>query len=346
MHITLTAYDFYGTKLSSGGAKLNVYLTSPHMMTIISQALIMDNADGTYTCDYRSPKNKGYYYLYIEVDGITACSSPCPIFFNSERSLENKISLETDKKPLSSNHTYPHEENADLCERTKQAVQAINNHLQGTLGLKPTIVKLQLGMQAALQQAQATSTVIKVHNLFPILSLREIHKLFSVCGHLKSVEFRKEMINYYILIQYQNVDQANSSLVLSGMQIGGRILRVEKWLNQFVRHNEGETIQLNDKNKQIWLSKTPNNKMNNIELESTKIDPIQWKKEWDAKQIQHRIMLERYAALVAASKFKDIKPCTLLVKNDNIKWQLNLVVVSHLVQVSVVVLLIEICTLR
>lgn len=111
LRMTVTACDSNGTRIRQGGASVMVFITTPRGMDILSQATVLDNGDGTYTCEYRSPDNRGSYELHVEVkiggcsvtrpvdghlydsshfpaslqiNGDAACGSPVPVFFSSE----------------------------------------------------------------------------------------------------------------------------------------------------------------------------------------------------------------------------------------------------------------------
>lgn len=157
-------------------------------------------------------------------------------------------------------------------------MEAALTHLYGSTGFKPTM-QLQYNIQTALQLAQSESTFVKALDIPPIINIEKLRELFSFYGHIVSLEFREEHGMCNALIKFKTAAEAEKSLAASGILVGDRELRVEKWID----HSVTQSIQMNVLTTSTHsncktLSSSREKHLSDIAYDLLKANPDQWKK--------------------------------------------------------------------
>jgi hypothetical protein len=289
LRITLICRDFGGSRINNGGFNVTIYITVSNCKEILTQALVTDNTDGTYNCVYRSPEKRGSYELHIKIEKNLACGSPCPIFFNCDISDTFLRSNEL-RSSESTCYGYDQPEQNQISEKisefeihecTQVAVNAALTHLNSSSRFNATM-QFEYNFQTAIQQALTESTYVKALDISPLVTIEELKELFSFYGKIESLEFKEDFGNYHALIKFSTADEAEKSLEASGIQVGDRDLRVEKWVEHSVAHN----IQINILSTHLLFNSkniSPLNLQNipKIDSNESKVDPKIWKKNWE-----------------------------------------------------------------
>merc|ERR1712196_579547 len=229
---------------NKGGEKVVILLTAPSKEEIIIKSTVKDNNDGTYTCEYLSPEKRGSYELHIKINNDDMKGSPFPIFFCND--LCN-VTMTSEKENISDTiytvdgvnykkRSFETDEKIELAECARLAVHTALSHIDG-YSCTTSTGKLQLAVQTAVDKAKAQSAIIKVFNISPIITINMLHELFSLYGRNKLIEFKKEGDICTALIKFDSILEANKSTKASGLKVGDRILRIEKWVDPYVVKN-------------------------------------------------------------------------------------------------------------
>lgn len=251
LKVTLVKCGSDGQRMNEGGNKVFTFLTAPGYHEILSLSSINDKNDGTYACDYRSPEKRGSYDLHIRIDHIATKGSPFPLFFNEYSSTtKESFEKETTSEAISNSfEVKPGKRNLDVSEKielaecAKTAVNTALCHIESCSSSNPNL-HLQTIIQTALEKAKTQSSLVKVFDISPIVTIDKLHELFSLYGAHKLIEFHKEHTIFTALIKFDTASNANKSLKASGLKVGDRILRVDKWVDPSVQNVEFSSLTI------------------------------------------------------------------------------------------------------
>eukprot|EP00747_Dinoflagellata_sp_TGD_P153811 gnl/TRDRNA2_/TRDRNA2_177441_c1_seq1.p1 gnl/TRDRNA2_/TRDRNA2_177441_c1~~gnl/TRDRNA2_/TRDRNA2_177441_c1_seq1.p1 ORF type:complete len:234 (+),score=1.20 gnl/TRDRNA2_/TRDRNA2_177441_c1_seq1:322-1023(+) len=184
------------------------------------------------------------------------------------------------------------------------------------LGQFPTTIQEQTALEDVLSASLATSTVVKATNLSQLIASERLHEIFSICGQITALEIRNEGNARHALVTFRSAEEAEKSLAVNGLQIGNQALNVSKWFDRqtverlsFLHIHEAQKI--NDRAIAPEADKMDIH-FHDSDKNSFEIKTKQSINCWKEKQMLQYDMMEKYAALVAASRYKFVDPKKLL----------------------------------
>ncbi|XP_059067995.1 uncharacterized protein LOC131075864 isoform X2 [Cryptomeria japonica] len=256
--------DSDGRKMPYGGAQIRVKI-KPGLGVVGNEheAMVKDNADGTYAATYIVGK-RGNYMVHVECNGRPIMGSPFPVFFSSG-SLANGSSFNVSGNTLNSSYpiqsmpNYPGTTSGSFSGMLGMISGILPGSTMGGLSQMPmapsaaamaaaqTIVAAQaLQAHAAQAQAQAQSAMelaggnpaqkdqdysdvisrtVEVSNLGQLLTSEQVQELFGCCGTVTNCDIDDSKQLAYI--EYSKPDEARAALALNNLEVSNRSLGVE-----------------------------------------------------------------------------------------------------------------------
>jgi arginine/serine-rich splicing factor 12 len=209
----IAAKDSRGRKLTTGGAIIIARLTPSLGVSHPDPVYvnISDQGNGTYVGTYTVPM-RGNWQLHVQIDGEPANGSPFPLFFSPPPPPEPEPSI-----------AEPAAAQGATSAKPILGVPAGGPTSQATSAMTAAATKAAAATNLA---ADAMARTLFFGNISPAIPFEKVKQFFNTLGTVANIKLVGDTRDVGI-VEYKTADDAQSALLVNGMVLGDRPIKVQ-----------------------------------------------------------------------------------------------------------------------